>query len=79
MSVRAENLNLDVCRDTGKLRFRSQAKAHVHCDRVAKSNKKKGDRYSVHVYACVGCGDWHIGHDSTYRSRNGKYAVLKRK
>lgn len=87
MSVRAENLTLERCEGTGKLRFSSQTKAHVHCQRVQKANKKKGDRYPIHVYRCgegrgggeSGCGGWHIGHDSTYRSRNGKYGELKRK
>ncbi len=52
MSVRAENLNLERCEATGKLRFSSRAKAQVHCNRTARSNKRHGDRYPVHVYAC---------------------------
>lgn len=79
MSVRAENINLVRCESTGKLRYGSQTKAHVHCHRIAKSNKQHGDRYPVHVYPCDGCGGWHVGHDSTYRSRTGKYGELKRK
>ena len=80
MSVRAENINLARCESTGKLRYSSQTKAHVHCQRIAKSNKRHGDRYPVHVYRCDACdGGWHVGHDSTYRSRNGKYGELKRK
>lgn len=84
MSVRAENGNLEKCESTGKLRYGSQTKAHVHCQRIARSNKQHGDRYPVHVYQCQaqadgGCGGWHVGHDSTYRSRNGKYGELKRK
>ena len=79
MSVRAENLALERCEVTGKLRFSSQAKAHVHCQRVQKSNKRKGDRHPVHVYACQ-CGGFHVGHDTTFVSRKqGKYIDMRRK
>ena len=79
MSVRAENLNLERCEATGKLKFRSRAKAQVHCNRTARSNKQHGDRHPVHVYACEHCSGHHVGHDSTFKSRNGKYGELKRK
>ena len=79
MSVRAENLNMERCEATGKLRFCSKAKAHVHCNRVAVMNRSQGDRFPMHVYRCDHCGGHHIGHDTTYKSRNGKDAELRRK
>ena len=63
MSVRAENSNLEVCEATGKLKYRSKAKATVHCNRIGKRNRTHGDRYPVHVYPCAECDGFHVGHD----------------
>lgn len=54
--------NWQVCKATGKRQFVSAAKAHIYLRRIARKNKRNGDRTPVHVYACPSCGSHHIGH-----------------
>lgn len=67
MSVRAENDRHELCPATKKRMFATEGKAHVFAQRVARKNKKRGDRHPVHVYRCDACSAYHVGHDPNYR------------
>lgn len=75
MSVRAENDMFELCPVTKKRMFITEAKAHVHANRVARKNKTRGDRHPVHVYRCEHCNTYHVGHDPHFkRDRRPKSA-----
>lgn len=57
-----------------KVRHLTEADAERH--RVglkARENKKQGNR--LHVYACVWCQGWHVGHDR-YKGRAKRYSTM---
>lgn len=49
------------CKETGKLRWRSQDQAVAHATTLMASSLDAGHR-PLNVYRCDFCGDWHVGH-----------------
>lgn len=50
------------CPSTGKRVYVTRAKAMATVPRIARKNKRSGDRCPIHAYRCPSCDCWHIGH-----------------
>lgn len=59
-------ISTKVCRASGKRVYRGQYLARLALHHLRDSGKSDGN--PLHVYACIDCDGWHVGHVPGWRT-----------